>query len=363
MAVPFADLFEMVKARFRSAPPRTPVRATPMEKPSGEKLGKTIMPNSTRTIAPLDPFEVAAGAAPRSTGRAGQADERSTTRMPRPSGLPPAVVMAIEPKIERTLTLQLSDVLSHIPAGYLKPADTLDPNRRVLLKASEIEKGMATGKPATSLAAIYEQIPEIFVRSVPQDEVMQIPLPIAKVLEQFASARVREDQERDQTVPQVDTPILQATIEDTQKFGTSIAPIETSAHPPVKVEPASARALANAEPEMAVRAASASAPTPARSTIRLTIPLPPESKPTAPQPAAAATTPPNEPAKPARISINLPPKGTDEPAAERVPASSGPSVPIRLKPPTPPMPPFKVKAPCADLKPKFTLVPGMSAAS
>ncbi len=344
MAIPFANLIEKMKARLRPPPRVTAARAMPAEKSSSEKLAKTVMPNTTRTIAPLDPFKVAAGAAPRSTSRPSA----------RPSGLPPAVAIALEPKVERTIALQLSDVLAEIPPSYLKPADTFDSHRRILLKASEVEKGMAIGKPAAALTAIYEQVPEIFVRSIPQNEMMQVPLPFAKVLEQFTTARVREDQERDQVVPQVDTPILQATIEDTEKFGTSITPIETSAHPPVKVEPASAKSLSEAEPET-VRESNKPASTPARSTIRLTIPLSPESQ---PAPPSAAKTPPNEPPKPAKISIELPPNGTDEPATERVPASSGPSVPIRLKSPTPPPP--KVAPPCSDLlKPKLTLVPGM----
>jgi predicted regulator of Ras-like GTPase activity (Roadblock/LC7/MglB family) len=364
MSISFTNLIEKMKARLRPAPPPTPIRAAPLEKPSSEKLAKTVMPNATRTIAPLDPFEVASGAAPRSTSRPAQ----------RSVGLPPAVAVALEPKVERTIALQLSDIVAEIPPDYLKPAGSYDVNRRVLLKASEIEKGMAIGKPAASLTAIYEQIPEIFVRSIPHNEMMQVPLPLAKVLEQFTTARVRGDQERDQAVPQVDTPILQATIEDTERFGTSIAPIETSAEPPVKVEPASARALAEAEPETMVRKPSvpvppvAPPPPPARpvdpieprtrSTIRVTIPLSPETQPASPPVAKTPPNPPNEPSKPAKISIELPPNGTDEPATERVPASSGPSVPIRVKPPTPTPP--KVTPPCADLlKPKLTLVPGM----
>ena len=38
--------------------------------------------------------------------------------------------------------------------------------RRILLKASEVEKGMASGKPAVSLATIYQQVPEIFLRTI-----------------------------------------------------------------------------------------------------------------------------------------------------------------------------------------------------
>jgi hypothetical protein len=116
-----------------------------------------------------------------------------------------------------------------------------------------VEKGMATGQPAASLITIYEQAPEVFIHPVTPDDLTQVALPFQKVLQQFETLQVREDQMEDQAVPQVDTPFLQVTIEDTQKFGTSLAPLQTSAAPPVKVEPATARSLAKAEPEPVVQ--------------------------------------------------------------------------------------------------------------
>lgn len=375
MNLPFAGLFGKLKTRMR--PPATPAarppRKLPLEKPSSEKLAKTVMPNVTRTIAPPDPFRVAAGPTSRAAGRTAGSEERSTTRPAlKPAGLPPAVAFALEPKVERTITLRLSDVLGQIPGNYLRPADALDPNRPILLVAAEIEKGMASGKPAASLYALYEQAPEIFQVPVPQNETMQVPLPFEKVLEQFSSAQVRQDQERDQVVPQVNTPILQATIEDTEKFGTSIAPIETSAEPWVKVQPASAKSFAEAEPETVREMPPPPAGPQTRSTIRLTIPLEPEAP--APEPAQAnapaaesaapaPTSAAGGPGKMQKISIELPPNGTDGPATERVPASSGPSAPIRTTKPAPP-PTLKVTAPCSDLlKPKLTLVPGVENAA
>src|SRR5205823_7508870 len=76
-----------------------------------------------------------------------------------------------------------------------------------------------------------------------------VPLPFDKVMEQFQALQVRADQMHDEAVPQVETPFLQVTIEDTEKFGTSLTPLQTSAKPPVKVEPATAKAIAKAEPE------------------------------------------------------------------------------------------------------------------
>jgi predicted regulator of Ras-like GTPase activity (Roadblock/LC7/MglB family) len=352
MTIPFAGLFQKLKAGFRPAPEPSAaetMRPLPLEKKSGdEKLSKTVLPNATRTIAPLDPFDIASGAltrAPIATG------SRPSAPPSRSAGLPPAVAVALEPKIERTISLQLSEVIASVPADYLKPAGAIDPNRRVLLKAAEIEKGMAIGKPAISLVALYEQVPEIFVRSVPPAEVMHVPLPMDKVLEQITNVRVRNDQEQEQVVPQVDTPILQATLEDTQKFGTSMAPIQTSEHPPVIVEPATAKSLAHAEPETAVRETAAPSAPRTRAPIPLSIPVSAQAE---PPPAKA----PEQPAKPTRIPFELPPNGTDVPASERVPASSGPSVPIRLSQPGGPGP-GKMRRPPDALRPKLTLVPGV----
>lgn len=305
------------------------------------------MPNTTRTIAPLDPFQVAAGAAP---ARAGVGPTNRGVSLPRPQGLPPMIALALEPKVERTISLQLVDLIDQMPEGQIKPVESIDTTRRVLLKASELEKGMATGKPTISLKALYEQVPEIFLQSVPPSELMEMPLPYEKVLAEFGNARVRADQERDQVVPQVETPILQATIEDSARFGITMEAIETCALPSVKVQPASARALAEAEPDAAVRETVA-API-ARSTIKLSEPMP-----ATPEPPRAK---PDDSPSPARIPFNLPPNGAGEPASERVPALSGPPVPTRLpKIPAPKRNPFKTSAPSDDLRPKLRLVPGM----
>ena len=348
MNISFLDLLKKAKERFLSATtqvPTAPTRIVPVEKPSGERLSKTVLPNTTRSLSPVDPFQAAASA---SGGRSPAIAFHRTGAGRR--DLPPVVALAISPKVERAISLPLSDVLAQVPEGYVKSPEMFDASRAVLLKASELEKGMAKGQPTVSLASVYEQVPEIFLRSVPAEDATQLPLPFDKVMAQFAGARVRADQERDQSVPQVETPFLQVTIEDTAKFGTTMEPLQASAHPPVKVETASARSLAAAEPETAVRETSHPH---ARSTIPLSelgIETPPPQK---PQTTGAGG--------PARIPFNLPPNGTGASASERVPASSGPPVPTRSskKAIPPPPAPFKVKPPSDDLRPKLTLVPGI----
>jgi predicted regulator of Ras-like GTPase activity (Roadblock/LC7/MglB family) len=342
MTIPFLSYFKRGKTDVATAPERGAVPKPvmpPLEKPSSERFSKTVMPNATRTIAPQDPFEMAS----RSTALGGT-NGTATMMAPAPAAprtiafaapsmpvvqrdLPPAVALALEPVVERVISLELGDVLAEMPPGYVKPAESIDLTRRILLKASEVERGMANGKPAVSLATIYQQVPEIFLRTIEPADSSQLKLPFSKVLDQFASLQVRADQERARAVPQVETPFLKVTLEDNQHFGTTMEPLETADLPPVRIQPATAEAFANAEPEPFA-----------------------DAKPTIPavQPARD-----NRTQTPSRIPFKLSPNGTDVPAPESVPASSGPSVPTSL--PSPPAPvriPFKMSPPSDDLRPK-----------
>jgi predicted regulator of Ras-like GTPase activity (Roadblock/LC7/MglB family) len=353
MKIPFLDLFRKATGRFgQTAPkPLTPPAATGarrVEKPSDQKLSKTVLPNSTRSSSPTDPFKTASLAPSIKIG----ATPAPTVSLKR--DLPPAVALALQPRVERAISLELSDVLEQVPSGYLKPAGTFDSSRRVLLKACEIEQGMAEGKPTVSLATIYEQVPEIFLHTVPRGETAHVPLPYSKVLEQINNVQVRTDQVSDLAVPQMETPILQVTIEDKERFGTAIESPQTSPLPPVRVEPATAKAISTAEPEPVVTEKIAPAqPTPRGvplSTPAVKAPEPPHSTPAAP-------------VVPTRIPFNVPPNGMGGPASERVPASSGPPIPTGApKKPTTARIPFRISPPCDDLRPKLTLVPGMAAA-
>ena len=338
---PLVDLVNKMRSRFFDSGAPQPAATRPnvarAEKAAGERLSKTVMPNSTRTIAPADPFQAASGSAAPNVLTAAKPSSRmvsmgATQSLLRPQDLPPAIALALEPKVERAISLQLSEILEQVPFGYVKSEESFDPTRRVLLKAVELEKGMAQRNPSVALTSIYEQIPEIFMRSVPISDVTRIELPFDKVLEQFNRVQVRRDQVRDNLVPQVDTPFLLVAREESEKFGTTIEPIQASALPPLTIEPATAEAFANAEPE-----AAESEPAPLRSTVPLS-----ESR--------VSEEPPHHFAPPpARIPFHLPPKGTGAPASERVPASSGPPVlppstsepPIRKRPPAPKPTPLK----------------------
>ena len=325
-----------------------------VEKASGDRLSKTVMPNSVRTVAPQESASAPAASAKSAVAvMAGPAAPRTVAFGPsepsRPTGLPPAVAVQLEPTVERAVALELADIVGQMPQGWVRELEAQEPARRVLLKAAELERGMASGKPSVAISSIYEQVPEIFTREVTQAETARVMLPFGKVLEEFAALHVRSDQRPEAVVPQVETPFLKVTSEDSERFGIAPTPI---APPTVRVEPATAETLAAAEPEPFVREKIAPAPKPAAIPLRIPVPAngngnghAKEAVPAALAPAAPAPTP-MPGAAPARIPFKLTPNGTGVPATERVPASSGPPVPTSS--PTAAAPariPFKLPTP------------------
>src|SRR6202035_4854480 len=148
------------------------------------------------------------------------------------------------------------------------------------------------------------------------------------VLEQFTMVQVRSDQQRDERVPQLETPILQATIEDTKRFGTKIEPVESSILPAVPVNPATAEHFASAEPEAAEIVTSPKVSASAQA-ISLNDPATEPAK--VPFKIDFETAPPLSPSL--KIPFQFPPNGTGALASERVPASCGPPVPPLSTPP------------------------------
>src|SRR5215467_10027028 len=163
MTIPFLDLFKRLIERFAHAAdepvaPAAPARAP--RKPANERLSKTVLPHATRSFSVPDPFRTAASATSvRTTPLPLQLGSQRITAAPsRPqtSHLPPALARALEPKLERTISLQIADFLDCVPAGYIKPIEILDPAARVSLKASELEKGMPEKKPTIALPSLYQ---------------------------------------------------------------------------------------------------------------------------------------------------------------------------------------------------------------
>jgi hypothetical protein len=333
----FLNIFQKLRTRLGATaqPENTAAEASlppvPQKRPT-DRLSKTVLPSAQRMAPPTEPARAPAGPAAVPAPPAPVAPRKtipvSTPAAPRSRDLPPALAKALEPKVERAISLRLGDFVEQIPVDYIKPIEVIDANRSVDLKASEIEKGMAERNPTIPLPSLYQQLPEIFLRAVTPDDSTRVALPYEKVLEQFTSARVRGDQLREACIPLLDTPILQTTIEDSKRFGTKVEPLTTSEFPPLAVEPATAKAIAKAEPEAVARETVRSAglkPSPPHPVISLSPgDLGAFSKTDLP---ASPPNPEPLPASPAKIPFDFPPNGTGAPASERVPASSGPPVP------------------------------------
>ena len=339
MTIPFLNLFKKLRSRWapeaaEQKPTSSPVRVA--KKPASERLSKTVLPHATRSFAPPDLFRSAAGApSPRASTPPLELGARRITasaKRSQSSHLPPALARALEPKLERAISLKIADFIDRVPAGYIKPVEILDASACVSLKASEIEKGMADKNPSISLPSLYQQVPEIFLRGVRPDDQTRVALPYEKVLEQFQSVHVRSDQLRDPPIPQLDTPILKATMQDSERFGTKLEPLETSAAlSRVPVKTATAESIAAAEPDAIVQEKPRST-SPGHRVISLYSPeLKSKNEPPAPSSPRDESV---SPRRPNRTDLETPleilPNGTGASASERVPASSGPPVPTPL---------------------------------
>ncbi len=340
MTIPFLDYFKKKASKVPSAVPMPP--AVPHDKPSADRMSKTVVPNATRTVSVQEagnPFNAPnagiPGARPMVTFGAGNR-----------SKLPPAVALALEPRVERTISLPLKDVVEHLPTGSVAPLEEADAERSVLLKASELERGIGRGRPSVSIQTIFQQIPEVFANPIQPDDVTEVVLPLAKVMEQFNKFQVRADQSKELAIPQIETPFLQLTLEDDARFGTVTQVVHEHAEEtaPVRVEPATAHSLAAAEPE--ATAAEKYVVTP------VSFPISPAvggngQNGNGPRPGSSPDNP-----SLTRIAFPNSPKGTDESAV--VPTSSGPSVPTSGSAPAsaPTRIAFESTAPSDDARPK-----------
>ena len=362
MKIPFLYLFRREKASepLTAVTPSGPM--TVVEKPASERFGKTVMPNTSRFVGleSVANFPLPAGATPAMPSaprKISLGPHGTITAAPRSADDDIAIAIA-----ERKIAIPLADLLSQIPEALIQ-TQALDPERRLLFRAAELESGMSTGQPAVALRAVYQQAPEFFSQPVEEVDPRQVALPFGKVLEQFASFQVRPDQISGEPLPQVETPFLQVTLEDQKVFGTSPAPFP-------KPEPSPIPSISTpTAPEPPAVAAASEIPAPAiPAPVAASQPIAPirlpvvmkETTGTATTAATAAVAPtpirlPVSPAgspSPAKIS----PNGTGRPALERVPASSGLPVPTSLPSPlTPPPSPrriaFKTSAPSDDLRP------------
>ena len=332
MTIPFLDLVRKAKEKFEAK--RRPAGLAPLpsvqDKPESDKLAKRVMPYAVRTMT-LEPSAPALAASAIATRRI------PVTRLSAgaPPDLEPRVGVSVEPRGERTLSLALSDVIAEMPNGYLKPHESFDANRRITLKAAEVEKGLAAGRPSISIAAIYQQAPEIFLHTVQPSDTAVVMLPAKKVIDELSHLRVREDQTAEPIMAQVETPFLKMMVEESAKFGTKLAPFTTTELPPLPEPVSSAPAAAESAPVAAIRPPPPSwpaQPAPVAPATSRTIPQPRiQTEPTRDGSMARITSvTPSAPAE-NKLEKSLP-IGTGGPAFPRVPASSGPPVPPAAPP-------------------------------
>src|SRR5215203_882912 len=118
-----------------------------VEKPSSERLSKTVLPSASRAVALQDPFRVGGKFNPITNGGESYAGAPPIVSFGAPAlglqtpDLPPALAFALEPKVERVISLELSDIVPEMPPGWVKELNEDDASRRVLLKAAELERG------------------------------------------------------------------------------------------------------------------------------------------------------------------------------------------------------------------------------
>src|SRR3954464_7751759 len=121
MALSLLNFFKRNPGKAQVATP-APAKP-PVAKPSSQRFSKTVMPSVTRAVSSSDPFQLS--------------DNPGAAQ----SGLPPAIAVALAPKVERVIAFALADVVSQMPAGYLRQLQAGDADRHILLKAAELEKG------------------------------------------------------------------------------------------------------------------------------------------------------------------------------------------------------------------------------
>ena len=328
MTIPFLDLVKRAKEKFEGRHrPTGPAPLPSVEnKPESDKLAKRVMPYAVRTMTP-EPTAPALAAASVIAARRIPATRPPVGTL---GDLGPSAGVSVEPCGERTLSLALSDVITQMPDGYLKPHESFDTTRRVTLKAAEVEKGLAAGRPSILIAAIYQQAPEIFLHTVQPSDTAVVVLPAQKIIDELLHLRVRDDQTAEPIVAQVETPFLKLMVEESEKFGTTVAPfttteltlpIEPSASKPAATQPAPASPPI--QPPPAVR------PPVAPATSR-TIPPPRVGTIASQDGSTSRIVTPGAPAedKPEKSLLI----GTGGSAFPRVPASSGPPVPPAAPP-------------------------------
>src|SRR4029079_11138597 len=98
-------------------------KSSAASKPNSERLSKTVMPNMTRAVTSQETSENATAALNEGTFESPSVTPRAISFGPKKKAvkeLPPAVALALEPRVERAISLDLADVLNRLPEGTTK---------------------------------------------------------------------------------------------------------------------------------------------------------------------------------------------------------------------------------------------------
>lgn len=151
------------------AAPKTPVPQKEKADPSAFLHPKSFVPRGAPSVTP----------APRPTVSA--VTSKPAERRPVVSGPPPAA---------DEIVLTLGDVLSRIPAPYLK-SGTHDAKRELRFKINDLSSDIARGRAAVPLSRIAQLVPDIFTKEIGREEETEIRLPLQKLVEQIGLLRSR----------------------------------------------------------------------------------------------------------------------------------------------------------------------------
>lgn len=111
----------------------------------------------------------------------GISSNKSVERRSPTSGAPPAA---------DEIVLTLGDVLSRIPAPYLKSGNH-DAKRELRFKINDLSSDIARGRAAVPLSRIAQLVPDIFTKEIGREEETEIRLPLQKLVEQIGLLRSR----------------------------------------------------------------------------------------------------------------------------------------------------------------------------
>src|SRR5437773_11148358 len=124
MAISLIDFFKKTKERFFPAAKSVanePAAATPIDvaKPPGQRLSKTVLPNTPRARMGNDAYQRPDGPGGKLAQKASGMSKHAARQSPKARAPAKTIAMAPEPKVERTISLQLSDILDQLPGKYI----------------------------------------------------------------------------------------------------------------------------------------------------------------------------------------------------------------------------------------------------